>query len=211
MLKAVGFVLGLVLAGMVPQHADARPVSYPGGYMAMYSHDSFEDSLMLSYSPSARYAVGLRSDKMAEGDAWLHTLTYNRLLERWNASDSQGNFYLLGGVGFADSDEGDSLAGTVGLEADWETRRVYFAYENRLIGSEALDDPFSQKFRAGVAPYIGDYDDLHTWLMVQFDHRPGTEHEFTVTPFVRLFNTVALGELGISNREEIMFNLTLQF
>ena len=177
----------------------------------MQMNDGFENSLMLSYSPTAKDAIGLRTDYMRNDDVLLNTLTYNRLLKRWNQPESQGNLFLLTGLGAAEGNGNIDPAATLGIEADWETRRIYFSYENRLIGSSAIDDSFSQKFRTGFAPYVADYDAVHTWLMVQIDHRPSHDDEITVTPFIRLFNTEVLGELGISSKKDVMFNVTFQF
>lgn len=176
----------------------------------MTTNDSCESAGMASYSPTARDALGIRSSYLHEEDVWLHTLTYNRLAARWNMPDAQANVFLLSGAGMATHSDESKPAGFVGLEADWENRRLYVLYENRLLLSDAIKESFSQKFRVGVAPYKGGYDDVHTWLMVQVDHRPESAHEVSVTPFVRLFNNELLGEAGISNHGDILFNLTYQ-
>jgi hypothetical protein len=75
-------IAAVILASVLPLTADARPVSYPDGRMLMTMHDHMEYSNMLSYSPTAHYAVGVRSDYMREDKDWLHTVTYNRLLKR---------------------------------------------------------------------------------------------------------------------------------
>lgn len=199
------------LIALLPLASQARPISYPEGRMLMGMVDHTGSSLMASYSPTARDAVGIRSDYMSEDEDWLHTITYNRLLKRWNAADSQGNVYLLTGLGAAYHGDDSNPAGTLGIEADWETRRIYFSYENRYIAAGNIETSYSQKFRAGIAPYVGDYDDVHTWLMVQVDHHPALDDNVVVTPFVRLFNEDVLGEFGISNKKDVMFNLTYQF
>ncbi len=179
--------------------------------MAMTMNDHSQNSTMLSYSPTARDAIGIRSDYMREDKEWLHTVTYNRLLKRWNESDSQGNLFLLTGLGAAQQGNDSTMAATLGLEADWETRRLYFLYENRVVEAGDIERAFAQKARVGVAPYIGGYDDVHTWLMVQVDHHPSERDNIVVTPFVRVFTPEVMGELGISNKNDIMFNATFQF
>jgi hypothetical protein len=206
------FVIPIVMiVALLPVGAFARPVSYPDGWMLMTMNDHMEYSNMLSYSPTAKYAVGIRSDYMREDKDWIHTATYNRLLKRWNAPDSQGNLFLQTGLGAAQHGDDIDPAATLGLEADWETRRIYFSYENRYIYAGDVERSFSHKARAGVAPYIGDYEDLHTWLMVQIDHHPSERNNVVITPFVRLFTQEVLGELGISNKGDVMVNATLQF
>jgi hypothetical protein len=201
----------LIIFFLLPLSVGARPVSFPGGVMAMTTNDGMENSAMLSYSPTAKDAYGIRTDYMRNDETWLHTLTYNRLVKRWNASDSQGNFYLMTGAGIGD-DHGDvSPAGFAGIEADWESRRYYVSYENRFIASKANDQYFDQKARVGIAPYIADYDGMHTWLMLQVQNNPSSEDTFVMTPLVRLFNTAVLTEVGYSSNNTLLFNATWQF
>jgi hypothetical protein len=199
------------LALVVPFGAGARPVSYPGGWMVMSMNDHMQYSNMLSYSPTARDAFGVRVDYMREDEDWIHTATYNRLLKRWNAPHSQGNMFLMTGLGVAEHRGEVEPAATVGLAADWETRSLYFSYENRYIYGGDVERSFAHKARAGFAPYVGDYDDLHTWLMVQVDHHPSERDNFVVTPLVRLFTQEVLGELGVSHQGDVMVNITFQF
>jgi hypothetical protein len=203
------FLLGLLL--LVSGNVQARPVSYPDGWMAMSMNDGMENSAMLSYSPTARDAFGIRTDYMRNDETWLHTLTYNRLLKRWNKADSQANLFLMTGLGIGD-DHGDvAPAGFGGVEVDWETRRYYVSYENRFIASEANDQYFDQKTRVGIAPYISDYNGVHTWLMLQVQNNPSADDKFVVTPLIRLFNTEILTEVGYSSNNTLLFNTTWQF
>lgn len=205
------FVFFIPVLFFAAQAAQARPVAYANGWMAMGMNDGMENSLSLSYSPTARDAIGLRSDYLRDDDAWMHTVNYNRLLKRWNQPASQSNIYALSGVGVATRGNEQSAVGWVGMEADWEDRRYYVSYENRFIGASAVDEFFMQKARVGIAPYIADYDGVHTWLMLQVDHRPSNQNQIVVTPLVRVFTSEVLGEIGISNKRDVMFNLTTQF
>lgn len=207
------YVFAMALATFLSSSASvqARPVSYPDGWMFMTMNNGSEYSNMLSYSATAQYAVGVRSDYLRKDQDWVHTLTYNRLLKRWNAPDSQGNLFLQTGAGAAYHGDEIDPAATLGIEADWETRRIYFLYENRYIYAADVERSFSHKARVGVAPYLGNYDAIHTWLMVQVDHQPNERDNVVVTPFVRLFTQELLGEAGISNKGDVMFNVTYQF
>lgn len=179
--------------------------------MAMTMNDFSSYSNAISYSPSARDAFGVRSDYMREDDVWLITATYNRLLKRWNTEDSQANIFLQTGVGVASADSAQNVAGSIGIEADWETRRYYVSYENRYVEAGDAMREYSQKARVGIAPYVGSYDDVHTWFMLQVDHRPSDHNTITVTPLVRVFNQDVLGEFGISHRGDVLANITWQF
>lgn len=194
-----------------PILAEARPVSYEDGWMLMQMNDSMENSASFSYSPTAKDAFGIRSDYMRDDETWLNTLTYNRLIQRWNNPGSQVNIFFMTGAGLGD-DHGDlSPAGFVGAEADWESRRYYVSYETRFIGSSENTQYFDQKGRIGVAPYIGGYDAIHTWLMLQVQNNPSADDKFIVTPLVRLFNTEFLTEVGYSSNKTMLLNATWQF
>jgi len=196
--------------------AYARPVSYAGGWMAMQTNDADSHSLEIGFSPTHRYALGYLGEYWRDGDWQFHGVNANWLAKRWNLPSSQANIYLRGAVGVAYSDFGawdgkSEPAATLGFSADWEDRRYYTSYDNRYVEAGDIDHFLMQKARVGIAPYIGGYGDLHTWLMLEVSHNPTREDTFTLTPMVRLFKGDYLGELGISDKGDVLFNLTLQF
>lgn len=219
----VGGSLGAIItmALCTATTADARPVSYPGGWTFMQQNHGDHHSLHAHYSPTAKDSIGYRFEywrpEQALKEDWQqHSIQWNRLVHRWNNPASQANLYLKSGIGFAHTDnqaaKGDiEPALFTGLAADWEDRRWFVSYENRANYAGDIDRSFSQSFRAGVAPYVGDYGDLHTWLMVQLDHKPGEEDAWTVTPLVRLFKGVTLVEAGVSDDGKAMVNCILRF
>ena len=188
---------------LVTGHADARPVSYPGGWTWMQMNNGDFSAVHAHYSPTFRDSIGLYSERNW-GEDWHFTgLQYNRLVKRWNETGSQANVYLKGGVGQADpfGDAGAELAGFIGVSADWETRRWFTSYEARAYDL-GFNQSARQSARIGVAPYIGDYGDLHTWLMVQVDNQPESETPTTLTPLVRFFYDVQLLEFGYTPETE---------
>jgi hypothetical protein len=69
-----------------------------------------------------------------------------------------------------------------------------------------------QAVRAGFAPYEGDSGELHTWLMLEIDHRPEDQDAVTATPLVRFFKGPMLVELGYNlNVNQPLFNFTYRF
>ncbi|MEZ0260101.1 MAG: hypothetical protein ACAH80_03785 [Alphaproteobacteria bacterium] len=203
---AATFLALLMMTAATP--ADARPVSYKGGWMAMTMNDGFANSAALLYSPTATTAIGPFVDYYRDTDETLGGLQFNWLAHRWNNPDSQGNLYLLSGAGARDGGAG----GYLGMEADWEDRRYYVSYENRYTDAgEDVKEEFQQKARVGIAPYVAEAGQLHTWLMLQVDHTPEDDDNWRATPLVRLFKGPYLGEGGISNRGEVLFNFTATF
>mgnify|MGYP000316795444 CR=1 FL=1 len=63
----------------------------------------------------------------------------------------------------------------------------------------------------GVAPYEGDFGDLHTWLMLKIEHKPENKENFEVTPLFRFFKDVYLVESGVSLDGEIILNAVVRF
>jgi hypothetical protein len=192
------------------QKAQARPVSYPGGWTLMAMNDGDKNSLHLHYSPTARMSLGYRFEHWREMDFSLHAVQMNNLLRRWNRKDSQANIYLKSGLGVADGNV-HGPAGFTGLAADWENRRLFTSYENRYTVAGDQVDFYQQSARIGWAPYEGDYGDLHSWLMLQVEHMPESDHHFTVTPLVRFFKGVHLLEAGMNNRGEVLFNYIVRY
>tara|TARA_Y100001001_G_C7976649_1_gene297855 strand:+ start:871 stop:1488 length:618 start_codon:yes stop_codon:yes gene_type:complete len=201
---------------VIAVNAQARPVSYPGGWTAMAMNNGDVNSLHLHYSPTANYSIGVRSAYHRKDDYWHQTLQLNNLIKRWNMPDAQANLYLKSGIGgvYSDAEDYDgktALAGFTGIAADWENRRFFTSYDNRYMEAGALTSDFKQSARIGVAPYIGDYGDLHTWLMLEIEHEPEADEPVTVTPLIRLFKGVHLVEAGMSNQGDVLFNYVIRY
>ena len=193
--------------------AEARPVSYPGGWTIMQMNNGDMSSLHVHYSPSAKDSIGLYVERNWDLDTQFTGLQYNRLVKRWNAPKSQGNLYFTAAAGEARSFDGreSGLAGFVGVAADWETRRWFISYEGRAYDF-GFDQVARQSARVGVAPYVGDFGDLHTWLMLEVENMPEADTPVLVTPLVRFFKGVQLVEIGYTpETEEFMFNYVLRF
>lgn len=206
-MRVVVLIVAVVLAGA----AQARPTTYSGGTMGMVMHDGMERSVSVFHSPTYRDAIGVRVDRLDEDDSWMHTLNYNRLLKRWNGEKSQGNLYLLSGVGMAEKNDSESAVGWAGGAIDWEDRRYFVSYENRFIASGLIEESFMQRARVGIAPVQVPYEDPQPWLMLQVDHRPANDAELVVTPLLRVFTSQVLGEIGYSSEGDVMLNLTTNF
>ena len=194
--------------------AEARPVSYPGGWTVMQTNNGDFSSFHAHYSPTFQDSIGLYSERNW-GEDWHFTgVQYNRLVKRWNTPGSQANLYFKAAAGQADpfGDGADvEAAGFVGVAADWETRRWFVSYEARAYDLGFTQDA-RQSARIGVAPYIGDYGDLHTWLMLQVENNPEADTPTTLTPLVRFFYDVQLLEIGYTpEHEELMLNWIVRF
>ncbi len=199
------------LLSLLPGPAGARPVSYPGGWMVMLMNDTDSNGAQLNYTFTPKYALGAQHEYFREEKFNLEALTVDVLLKRWNMPGSQGNLFLKTGAGVAHGSGNTDPAAYAGLEADWEDRRFYVLYENRFLWAGDSDKFIKHKARVGITPYIGDYGDLHTWLMLQADYDAGKRDSFSLTPLVRLFKGTTLVEAGYNLDGGVLFNLTKQF
>ncbi|MCY4444065.1 MAG: hypothetical protein OXC44_04615 [Proteobacteria bacterium] len=200
------------------QLLQARPVSHAGGYTAMGSMSSTGQSLHVHYSPSVKYSLGYRAESYRQWSSMFQGAQLNILLIRLNGEASQANVYFKGAAGMqyalSHSDITKELepAGFAGLAADWETRRYFVRYEGRLILDASINHMLRQSFRLGIAPYLGDYGELHTWFMGQLDYITATadSHSIVVTPLVRFFYHTYLFEFGISHHGGVLFNFIVR-
>ncbi len=200
-----------LLVYAIPVETYARPVSYPGGWTVSQTNNGEANTLLLHYSPTARYSLGYKFEYWRDGDFTVNALQMNNLLKRWNNEESQANLYLKSGIGIAHGDHETSPAAYTGLATDWEDRRFFASYENRYTEAGDVDDFFTQSARVGVAPYIGNYGDIHTWLMLEVSHAPENDEKITITPLVRFFKGVQLLEAGMTNHGEVLLNAIYRF
>ena len=196
---------------MASELALSRPVSYPGGWTSIVNNNSRENALYVHYSPTAKYSIGYRAEYKREREFVAHTLQLNNLVKRWNGPAFQANLYLQSGIGVGYGDNGllDNQIEPVvfsGIATDWENRRWFFSYQNRYTDAGEFGDFFNQNARIGLAPYIGEYGDLHTWLMLDVDHSPESSDSVSVTPLIRFLKGANLIEAGLNTDGKILFN-----
>ncbi len=204
--------LALALAGQ----ATARPVSYEGGWTLIEETDRQGTSLWVHYTLNPELSLGLRSEWDRQNDVVLNTVQATWLVNRWFGENYQANVYAFGGAGLANgvgnnpADPGP--AAYAGVFADWETRRWFTSYQARYSDGTTVNDQFMQAGRMGFAPYVANTGAIHTWLMVEVDHRPDNPEELGITPLVRLFKGGALLELGWSvTDDQPLVNFTYRF
>jgi len=204
-------ILALCLLIVFSLPAVARPVSYPDGWTVMTMNDVDANALHIHYSPTATYSVGWRHEYLRGSKAHVDTAQLNYLVKRWNGPAYQANTYIKSGIGIAYDDGEYEPAAYTGFAADWETRRWFTSYENRFFHAGDIDKFAKHKARVGVAPYIGDYGDLHTWLMIQTDYDAGADDNFSITPLVRFFKGADMLELGANLDGGGMLNFIHRF
>ena len=194
----------------------SRPVSYPGGITLMLMNNSMKNSLHTHYSFTAQTSLGYKFEYWRKNQFTLNLVQMNNLIKRWNKPNSQANFYLKSGLGNAYSDKGrfnskKSIAGFTGVSADWENQRYFIQYANRFTYAGEIDEFYTQYLHFGITPYIGNYGDIHTWIMMKIDHTPKFKKNFIFTPHFRFFKDVHLLEVGADLSGKVMFNYIFRY
>ena len=234
-------ICGLLLASLLVPPAAAAPVGYRGGVALAVENSVGARSAEATYTPTSRIAVGVRAEHDRALDHDFIGPALNVLVFRHNASSSQANLYLMSAVGVASgryviptpnaaplSVHASHLAAAsgaapgrvarfdrpavfLGAQADWESRRFLLLAEAHRMAVEEQGSTVMYRGRIGVAPYIGEFGDLHTWLILQAEHFPYAGRQITLTPMVRLFKGPALVELGSSLQGDLFAALRLSF
>jgi hypothetical protein len=183
---------------------DARPISYSGGSTIMSFSDNIKDSLYYHYSPSYKYSVGIENirDKYFNDNYSYVRFTY--LLNRKNTENSQRNLYFQSGI----NSEGFNKS-FYGMHGDWETRRLFVGFGLKET-KRKIHDYSEQYYQIGVAPYLGDYGDLHTWIMIKAKEN-SLENKWSTYPVLKFFKGNLLAEFGYSEKTEWDVHLMYRF
>lgn len=211
LIKALGLLMALSISS-----AFAHPVIYKDGIVASSSNmENYSDN-QLMYSWSNRWSSGLNHWRFTKEDknTEFGFLKLNHLLYRHNGEDSQGNIYVHGGVGVADSEiekRQTNDAYMTGFEADWETRTLYTSLKYYYFTSPKVTDFSMAQARVGFSPYEAGFDKLQSWFMVQAMIMPEVQSEVIITPLLRFFYHNVLWEIGSSTRGEWMLNVMVHY
>jgi hypothetical protein len=197
--------------------AQAAPMGFKDSQMAMGDFGSNWREAWVNHAFSARDAVGAGALSMRADDDRSKTrevveATYTRLVARWNAEHSQANLWFVGGIGGV---RGSDFAGTrflwaPGLQADYETRRVYVAAFGRLYRAAGLNHDYGA-VRAGFSFYETEYDETQPWLVVEARRMRGLSARTEVTPMLRLVNKGWFIEAGVNQERQGRFNFMYIF
>jgi hypothetical protein len=195
----------------------AKPIAFAGGstLMAEYGAGTMEE-LQFFYAPRYDFSFGggyleLNSDETTKTRS-ISYVRLNYLVHRWNLDDAQANIYIWGGLGNATGNTfaGSAFTQNAGLQADYETRRVYASFKTDLQRSSDFSHRIDT-LQLGLAPYRHEYGSVATWFLVQAREYTGGIHRGTETAvLVRLFKGGVWVEAGITNAGKLqamaMFN-----
>ena len=192
----------------------AHPVSFQDSLGIMGAHSPTLTHNQVNYSYRYWGAVGLhhfRRPDLSQNNATF--LSSNFLLKRWNEAALQANLYAVAGVGHSQLTDLSETSGMGLVQFDIEDRKYYFLAKHQLIVNQKQTDLSLSTVRLGVAPYQGDYEDIHAWLILDWQTRKfaNEKTEQMVTPFLRVFHRNLLFEIGQSFNGATMFNYITHF
>ena len=170
-------------------YVEARPISYSGGSTMMFMSDKIKESIYYHYSPTYKYSVGIESvkDKFLDKDYLYLRLTY--LLNRKNTKNSQRNLYFQSAI--SPNNLNDNF---YGIHGDWETRRLFSGFGYKKVINN-IKDFSEQYYQLGIAPYIGEYGDFHTWIMIK-SKKNSLKSDWKTYPVLKFFKGDFLAEIG---------------
>ncbi|WP_413561372.1 hypothetical protein [Bdellovibrio sp. HCB209] len=171
-----------------------------------------ENEVLLTYSFKSYLAAGIYYFREGKTNYTLPRLNY--LAKRWNNEDSQGNIYLSAGYGQENSANENVGVGFGAIDVDWESRKYYTsAAYNRFFreDSSQLARPDFEviKLRAGVAPYLAEYNEINAWFILQAEKT--NDNPVELIQFIRLFYKNVLIELGAGFNGDWAFNYMIHF
>ena len=194
----------LILLAFLCEIIEARPISYSGGSTIMSNSDNMRDTVYYHYSPTYKYSLGLEAVKDDYFNTDYSYLRFTYLIDRKNTNYSQRNLYFQSGLnskGFNNN--------FYGIHGDWETRRWFIGFGYKKISHDSID--YEDKFiQFGLAPYLGEYGDFHTWIMVKSKKNSLSEN-WSTFPVLKFFKGNFLIEFGYNDETEwdshIMYRL----
>ena len=200
----MGMYLYILFFILVSSNVEARPISYSGGSTLMMFSDNMKDSLYYHYSPSYKYSVGIENlkDKNLRDDYSYLRFTY--LINRKNSLHSQRNLYFQSGLS---SKSGNDLF--YGMHGDWETRRWFLGFDTKKVENR-LKSYNQNHLQIGFAPYLGEYGDIHTWLMLK-TKKTSIKDKRSSYPALKFFKGNTLLEFGYNNRTDWDIHLMYRF
>ena len=82
-----------------------------------------------------------------------------------------------------------------------------FSYKNAKVSNQSYSDRFVQ---LGIAPYLGEYGDIHTWIMMKAKKNT-LDNDWSVYPMLKLFKGDFLLEVGYNNKTKLDAHLMYRF
>lgn len=201
----------------LPSSVEGHPVTFEDGVALSLTQQPKMTLWHANYSLSSSLSLGADYMRFGREPSRLALGRLNYLAKRWLGVGRQGNLYLLGGAGAAewsaDTDE-RGWAWMYGLQADFETRRIYTALISRWVGDDQggwARPPLNAIYRFGLAPYIAKTNELQAWFVAQIAYQREQGLPPSLTLLMRLFMQTSLWEIGADTEGRPWLHLMAHF
>lgn len=184
----------------------SHPVSFQGATSINSYNSPQEQDFLVSYSYKYWASIGLRFQReaFAHGDHEYYFAQTHFLAKRWNNPESQGNIYLGLGAGEERRPDSSHPSHLVEIQADWESRKIYTMASYTQINRHNADDNRMHKQRLGYAPFLGEFNELNIWAILERKQKSYNSHE--LNQWLRFYYKNVLWEIGASSKGEALFN-----
>lgn len=180
--------------------------------MAFNQADMLDWQLLYTFHPKLSLGVDFVRDTMEPQERFFLIPRMSWLVKRWNETDSQTNIYVYGGVGAARKGDLTEPAVEAAIESDYETRSIYLSGKAQVIAAKNFNTLAVYQLQAGFAPYVGESNELHSWLLARVQYLPfAPEQSVRVGPALRMFYKNVLWELGVTTRGNWNFNFMVHW
>lgn len=175
---AVATLALAALGGTVAVPAAALPMASQGFWMVMGDADADDRKLSANYALTSRDALGggvARFESPGHGATAMRstrelaTLSYTRLVHRWNLPHAQANLWFVGQLGGLRGEglgEGTLALWSPAVLADWETTRLYAGggVEAMRAGDWRRETAYA---RTGFSFYEVEYEEVQPWFILE--------------------------------------------
>lgn len=205
------FCAGWVGVAGYSAEAWAHPVAFRGSTGIMAYQSRAVSDWEINHSLTTWFAPSVQRLRFTEGTgrADVHLAKANFLAKRWNGRDHQANLYLQLGAGPSTLSGARRAAYALGGVADIENRRLYFLTQAMWLRSGVGTEMTEWKVRGGFAPYVVDFEQLHTWLILEAHRKSMGDRRVEIVPYLRFFYQNVLWELGASARGDMHLNFII--
>ncbi|MEM7647113.1 MAG: hypothetical protein AAF203_09405 [Pseudomonadota bacterium] len=206
------YLLALLLVSSVSY---SHPVSFEGSKGIMGYHSPMLIHFQLNYSFKYWLAAGVHHFEIPNSrpDQFANFASANFLIKRWNGASYQANIYGVLGLGHAKLRESSRGAMLAKLQFDIENRKYYFLSSFSQVNTEQQTELKDAVVRFGVAPYVGSFNDIHSWIILEYrSNEIGNQNPIDdITPFLRIYYKNLLFEIGQSFNGLTRFNYITHF
>lgn len=212
----ISTLFAAALLSTIPSITQAGPMGFKDSWMAMGDLGPNWQEGWVNYALTSRDAVGFGALGMRSDDKRLRRtfeeVTYTRLLQRWNTRDSQANLWFVGGIGAIQGNtfSGSRLAWAPGVQADYETTRVYVSAMARAYRAKGINHDYGS-VRAGFSFYEVDYEETQPWFIIEARRMRNLSGKTEVTPMLRFINKGYFIEAGVNNSRQFRLNFMYIF